>query len=153
MLPSISSGSLAVSENEGKFRVKLESVEDLFYDGLTDPTEEIMKLHAVLNSTVNRGRLNQIYRREKIDRLAFGAFAKKYCEVEIDTANMIFSCATDAYGTNDGDNEDELPDLDMTRSQFAAAVVRLANLWGMMNEGMQNTSMLAKQTESFLSRL
>ena len=99
----------------------------------------------------NRNILSNIFNEKAFDRSAFQHFAKRTCGIEASVADEIFSCATNAFG--DELNLNELPDLDMSKSQFVAGIVRLANLWTLMNEGMQDCSQLARQTQSFLAQI
>jgi hypothetical protein len=143
-----------------EFSLDPETVQDLFYDGNPRPDQEISKLQLVLNLNTSRVILKKIYGSKPMNRNKFRVFVTNSCElIDSNVANEIFSCAVNNFADeNDGDGfgegeVEELPDQDMTKSQFTTAFVRLANLWCLMNEGMADSSQLAKQTSKFLKHL
>lgn len=158
MLPAIRLNS---SESTTRFILNLDNVNDLFYDKKTDPTSETQKVQVVLDKY--KDKLNSLYfsseskSREKascMNREGFCNLAYRTVGIPQKNANEIFSCATDLFSELEGESNDfGLPDAFMTASQFAAGVVRLANIASMINEGMVDTSKLSKQTEAFLSQL
>ena len=124
-----------------------EGIEDLFYDGLTNPDQELLLLQQVLDQ--NSGKLSSLFgMKHTMDRKTFQKFIKRTIDIDGDTADEIFSCATNLY-RSENDNG-LLVDCSMTAPQFAVAVVRVANLWAMMNEGMVDISKLSSQTKIFL---
>ena len=125
-----------------------EGIEDLFFDGLTNPDQELILLQHVLDT--NAGKLMSIFG-NRMDRRSFQKFVKKTIGVDADNADEIFSCATNLYD-DDADNG-QLKDCGMSGPQFAVAVVRIANLWALMNEGMVDTSKLSSQTQKFLESI
>jgi hypothetical protein len=129
----------------------VESIQDLFYDGLTNPDEELQSLQQVLNTAKNRTILKRVFSSRQMDRSGFRLFVQQSCELDGDVipSDELFSCATNTFADEDGD----LPDKAMTKGEFAIAVVRLANLWVLMNEGMGESSKLSKQTAAFLNSL
>ena len=133
-----------------QFVLYSEGIEDLFFDGLTNPDQELILLQHVLDT--NASKLMSIFG-NRMDRKSFQKFVKKSIGVDGDNADEIFSCATNLYD-NDGDNNGgKLKDCSMTGPQFAVAVVRIANLWALMNDGMVDISKLSSQTQTFLSTL
>lgn len=142
----------AVSE----FPIDPETVADLFYDGKTDLFDEINKLQTLLNLSSSRTVLKKFYQsKNPMNRSKFRLFVtSKFDLIDGNVADEIFSCSINQFsnyedGDADGDDE-ELPDVDMTKGQFTTAVVRLANLWALMNEGMADSSQLTRQTTQFL---
>eukprot|EP01041_Mallomonas_annulata_P007344 gene7344-14991_t len=148
MLPQISSKRSSDSLPDLTFQICMESIQDLFYDQMTDPNEELIKLQVVLDIPENKIYLNSIYSKGLLNRKFFQKFARNTCDIDNDVADEIFSCAADAF-TRD-ESKSGLIDVNMSPAQFAASVVRLANLWIMMNEGMADASKLAYQTSTFL---
>mmetsp|Transcript_23529 Transcript_23529/g.23731 ORF Transcript_23529/g.23731 Transcript_23529/m.23731 type:complete len:161 (-) Transcript_23529:31-513(-) len=133
------------------FTLRPSAVDDLFYDGLTDPDEEIIRVQDLLNSEENRHFMNALYSRGPYNRHVFQRFANKSCGIDADVADEIFSCVTNAFNMEEeSPTQNDLPDMNMSRSEFAGGIVRLANLWVLMNEGMADSSKLASQTTSFL---
>ena len=150
MLPSIQSKSTSDrSSTTRHFEIDLKGIEDLFYDGETKPKEEIQRIQHVLNMEKNCNSLNSIYSRRAFNRRCFQDFAFDTCGIDSNTADEIFSCATNSFA----DADDNLPDFQMSTSEFVAAIVRLANLWVLMNEGMVDASRLSSQTSSFLKSI
>jgi hypothetical protein len=140
-------------ESNCEFSLDPESVQDLFYDGNPNPDQEISKLQLFLNLSSSRVILKKIYGSKPMNRNKFCGFVTNSCEsIDRNVANEIFSCAVNNFA-DDGDELEELPDQDMTKSQFTTAFVRLANLWSLMNEGMADSSKLTKQTSQFLKHL
>jgi len=119
-------------------------------------TEEFGKVQSVLEK--NKVILEQAYNsKPSFNRLHFGEFCASnmsgLCPPDGGVmANEIFSCATSLYAP-----EGEVgcgADCDMSRNQFATAIVRLANLVAMMNDGIDgNSSKIAQQTHAFLQTL
>lgn len=134
------------------FSVRMDSIEDLFYDG-KDPETEILKLQTVVDA--NTGRLQTLYNcggPKGMDRKSFQKLAVRLVGNEVNTAaDEIFSCVTNLYGDdNDDQDNTQSNDVALSTSQFVGAIVRLANLKSLMYEGMVDTSELAAQTEKFL---
>jgi len=133
------------------FSVRMDSIEDLFYDG-KDPETEILKLQTVVDA--NTGRLQALYNcggSKGMDRKSFQKLAVRLVGNEVNVAaDEIFSCVTNLYGDDDGQDNTQSNDVAMSTSQFVGAIVRLANLKSLMYEGMVDTSELAAQTEKFL---
>jgi hypothetical protein len=134
------------------FTVKMENIEDLFYDGLIDPNIEILKLQSVINNHINTLKTLYIHNVDEnngMNRKSFQSIAIKLAGKQVMPAtDEIFSCVTNLY-----EQGDELvgADTSMSASQFIGGIIRLANLKAMMMDGMVNTSALAIQTENFLS--
>ena len=143
-LPSLDSPTRSSSE----FPVASDGIADLFYDGLNDPLEELRKLQLTLDMSKYRSMLKKQYTQRTMNRAGFRAFIKRTCiEIDGDVPDEIFSCAVNDFGDENGGAP---PDRTMTKGEFATAVVRVANLWAMMNEGMANSSELSDQTSRFL---
>jgi hypothetical protein len=137
-----------------EFRVSLEGIEDLFYDGLTDPASELIKIQRVLDK--NKAKMTELYMRngKSMDRRSFEDLVQSLTGLDSAPANEIFDCATNLYDHTDEDEVIEpAADAWMTAEEFSVAIVRLANLWALMNEGMVDTSRLADQTNTFLDSL
>jgi hypothetical protein len=130
-----------------QFVLYSEGIEDLFFDGLTNPDQELILLQHVLD--MNAAKLMSIFG-NRMDRRSFQKFVKKTIGVDGDNADEIFSCATNLYDDDADNNGGQLKDCSMSGPQFAVAVVRIANLWSLMNEGMVDTSKLSSQTQTFL---
>lgn len=133
-------------EKDGMY-ITMEGIDDLFYDNLTDPAEELVRLQDVFDESRNKRYLNSLFQKGINNRGKFKAFAKNTIGLDGDQADKLFSCAANAFSR---DYTGELVDVAMTKSQFAVGIVRLANLWSLMNDGMVDTSMLAHQTSNFL---
>ena len=58
----------------------------------------------------------------------------------------MFSCSTGLFGNED----DVLPDRTMSKQEFTTGLIRVANLWTLMNEGMADASELCAQAQKFL---
>lgn len=131
------------------FSVRIDSIEDLFYDG-KDPDTEILKLQTVVDA--NTGRLQALYNSggtRGMDRKSFQKLAVRLVGNEVNVAaDEIFSCVTNLYADDDDTTQNK--DVPLSTSQFVGAIVRLANLKALMYEGMVDTSELAAQTEKFL---
>lgn len=164
MFPKINKTNSSSSADDLRFVIKVESIDDLFFDKKMEPISETRKVQDVFDRY--KSEMNQLYfsteqRTKKTDDLSlrtktmnreiFCQLANRTVGIPLQNANEIFSCATELFS---GEIEDEfsLPDTFMTTTQFSTAVVRLANIAAMMSDGMENTSMLAKQTELFLSQ-
>ncbi len=145
-LPNIASPNLV-------FNLNKKSIEDLYYDGQTDPEEEFDKLSKVINKPKNRVILEKFYNKGSMDREGFRNFVLTSSGINGNVSDEIFSCITELYCDETDEDCLELPDCIMSKSEFACAFVRLANLWYMMNEGMANSSQLAMQTSSFLAQM
>jgi hypothetical protein len=52
-----------------------------------------------------------------------------------------------------GSGHDAAPDCEMNPTEFAIAFVRLANLWSLMYDGMDEASYLANQTAKLMAEL
>jgi hypothetical protein len=163
---SASSSSSPLHRNShstaSEFQIIPDTVSDLFYDGTTDILTEIQKLQTVLNLSSSKVPLKKLYKTYKpMNRIQFSIFVMKYCEgIDENVANEIFSCSVNQfaneaneYGEYENGEGDELPDQDMSKEQFTTAIVRLANLWSLMNEGMAESSQLTKQTTKFLKHV
>eukprot|EP01036_Dinobryon_divergens_P023507 gene23507-31858_t len=160
MLPNIKLSSRDSNLQQNQYTVNLEDINDLFYDKKTDPVSETQRVQSVLDR--HRSKINALYfsseltSREKtcaMNREGFCHFANKTVGIPHKNANEIFSCATNLYSEEDAHDDFGLPDAFMTTSQFAAGIVRLANIAAMIDDGMIDTSKLAKQTEAFLSKV
>lgn len=149
MFPAISPSPQSRLVSSIFFSVRMDSIEDLFYDG-KDPEAEILRLQTVVDS--NTGKLQTLYNcggAKGMDRKSFQKLAVRLVGTEVETAaDEIFSCVTNLYG--DDEDTTESNDVAMSASQFVGGIVRLANLKAMMFEGMVDTSELAAQTEKFL---
>jgi hypothetical protein len=159
MFPKIKKSSNSIDDL--RFVIKGESIDDLFFDNKMEPISETRKVQDVFDRY--KSEMNQLYfsteRTKKTDdsiektktmnRENFCLLAYRTVGIPPQNANEIFSCATELFG---GDDEYSLPDTFMTTTQFSTGVVRLANLAAMISDGMENSSMLAKQTELFLSQ-
>lgn len=133
------------------FTVRMESIEDLFYDG-KDPEAEILKVQIVVDA--NTSKLQTLYSggggTKGMDRKCFQKMAVRLVGEEVfGAADEIFSCVTNLYG----ESEDPMAtnDIFMSNSQFVGGIVRLANLKALMMDGMVDTSELATQTQKFLT--
>ena len=127
--------------------ITMEGIDDLFYDNMTDPVEEITRLQDVFDESRNKRYLNSLFQKGVNNRGKFRAFAKNTVGLDGAEADMLFSCAANAFSR---DVTGDLVDVSMTKTQFAVGIIRLANLWSLMNDGMVDTSMLAHQTSNFL---
>lgn len=132
-----------------RFLIKLDGIEDLFFDLKSNVvhSSEVKRLQVVLNKNIEK--INEFYCRggeNSMNRAEFERFVEQSIGVGEPTSGEIFSCSTGLFGDSDGDTF-------MTRSEFATGIVRLANLYALMNEGMVNSSELAHQTAMFLSSL
>ena len=137
-------------DNSLRFVASIEGIDDLFYDHLTNPESEVIKLQGIIDQDRNRAYLHALYDRGVNNRIKFQKFAEETVGIDNATADEIFSCSTnafrrDVYGT--------LQDVSMTRAQFLVGIIRLANLWTLMNEGMADASKLAAQTQAFLDNV
>lgn len=150
MLPNINNKSGVPIE---RFLIKLDGIEDLFYDtkSRVNHSEEVKRLQVVLNKNIEK--INNLYCHDgehSMNRAGFERFMERTIGVGGSTANEMFSCCTGLYGSSrEGGDEDE--DTIMTRAEFATGIVRLANLYSLMSDGMTDTSELANQTSTFLS--
>lgn len=133
------------------FSVRMDSIEDLFYDG-KDPEAEILRLQTVVDA--NAGRLQTLYNcggPKGMDRKSFQKLAVKLVGNEVNVAaDEIFSCVTNLYGDDEDNSATVSNDVAMSTSQFVGGIVRLANLKALMYDGMVDTSELAAQTNKFL---
>lgn len=144
-LPSLDSPTRSASE----YPVSADGIADLFYDGLNDPVAELRKLQLTMDMTKYRTILKKMYnKRAAMNRSAFRKFMMATTEIDGDVPDEIFSCAVNDFSSMEGG---PLPDRNMTKGEFATAVVRVANLWALMNEGMVNSSELSDQTARFLT--
>ena len=84
----------------------------------------------------------------RMNRAAFQRLVYRTTSLESGPSNEIFSCSTNLYDSLD--SSEPLADCSMSTGQFAIAIVRLANLWVLMNKGMADASKLAVQTQLFL---
>lgn len=145
--------SSLTSSSSSEFPIDPETVSDLFYDGKTDLFDEITRLQTLLNLSSSRTILKKYYQsKTPMDRSKFRHFVtNKFDLINGDVADEIFSCSINQFSNDDNeDGDDELPDVNMTKGQFTTAIVRLANLWALMNEGMADSSQLTRQTTQFL---
>jgi hypothetical protein len=136
-----------------RFLLRLEGVEDLFYDGLTNPSQELVRIQAVIDS--NATKMNSIFTEGgrstgRMNRDAFRHFVKSSTDLDAGPADEIFSCATNLYDRGD---DGELTDCFMSRGQFTIGIVRLANLWTLMASDDTVASHLATQISSFLNSI
>jgi hypothetical protein len=144
-LPSLDSPTRSASE----YAVSAEGIADLFYDGLNDPVAEHRKLQLTLDMAKYKSILKKMYtKKSSMNRSAFRKFMMDTTEIDGDVPDEIFSCAVNDFSELEGG---PLPDRNMTKAEFATAVVRVANLWALMNEGMVNSSELSDQTARFLT--
>lgn len=130
--------------------ITLDGIDDLFYDNMTDPAEEVIRLQNVFDESRNKRYLSALYKNGTNNRDKFKAFAKETVGLEASEADKMFSCAANSFGR---DYKGDLIDCSMSKNQFAVAIIRLANLWSLMNDGMVDTSMLAHQTSAFLEMI
>ena len=149
-LVSTNSSSLS-SPSSSEFFISPESVFDLFYSDTSIFNDEIRKLQNLLNLNSNKIILKRCYgTNNSMDREKFRLFVYSTCQLEGEVSNEIFSCSINNFAE---EGSDELPDQDMTKSEFTTAFVRLANLWALMNEGMADSSQLTRQTAQFLKHV
>jgi hypothetical protein len=161
--PSSSTLSPLSRPTQSEFHLIPDTVSDLFYDGTTDILMEIQKLQTVLNLSSSKVPLKKLYKTYKpMNRSQFSRFVVSYCEgIDENVANEIFSCSVNQFANeineygeeNEEEERDELPDQDMSKEQFTTAIVRLANLWSLMSQGMAESSQLTKQTTQFLKHV
>lgn len=148
MFPAISPSRRSSS---AVYSVRMDFIEDLFYDG-NDPEPELLKLQTVVDT--NTSQLDALYNSggsKGIDRKQFQRMAVKYVGQEVaSAADEIFSNVTNLYGGSDNPADH---DVAMSASQFVGGLVRLANLRALMLDGMVETSELAKQTDKFLKHI
>ena len=85
---------------------------------------------------------------QPLNRQAFKEFALRVCHVEAKYANEIFSCATNSYGRTTSQ-----ADVEMNPTEFSIAFVRLANLWTIAREGMEDATNLTVQTAHLVANL
>jgi hypothetical protein len=134
------------------FTIRMDCINDLFYDGLNDPDEEILKVQSVLNA--HNARLQTMYSscgKAGMNRDSFKRMAESKVGAHVlIAADEIFSCCTNLYGDGTGAPG---KDTNMSAASFAGAVVRLANLQWLMENGMVGTSDLALHVQSFLEEL
>ena len=131
------------------FSVRMDCIEDLFYDG-KDPEPELLRLQTVVDS--NTAKIESMYNSggsSGMNRKSFQRLAVKMVGSEVAVAaDEIFSNVTSLYGDSDDPANN---DVAMSTSQFVGGIVRLANLKALMRDGMVDTSDLAVQTEKFLT--
>jgi hypothetical protein len=149
MLPNITNKSSSLNKTHQSFLVKLDLILDLFHDEKIDQINELKNIQTVLND--NNNKLNILYGIGNMNRKAFQKFAYHSLGLSAKPADEIFSCATNLYAWQD-DETTSGEDCYMTTAQFAAGIVRLANLSSMMKNGVVNTR-LSCQTENFLSSI
>lgn len=147
--PEINSPVTRHKEKDG-FVVAMDGIDDLFYDNMTEPAEELIRLQEVFDESRNKRYLISLFKRGINNRGKFKAFAREAVGVDSEVADKIFSCAANSFGR---DYKGDLLDVTMTKSQFSVGIVRLANMWSLMNDGMVDTSMLAAQTSAFLDSM
>ena len=81
-----------------RFVLFAEGIEDLFYDGQTSPTEELLLLQHVLD--MHLATLSALFGTTHMGRASFRQFVKRTISVaDKNTADEIFSCATSLYET------------------------------------------------------
>jgi hypothetical protein len=133
-----------------QFTLRMESIEDLFYDG-SDPNAEILKVQSVLDA--HNGKLLSLYNNvgdKGMNRKCFRRMSGKLVgDVADVAADEIFSSVTNLY-EGETSNPQTSNDIAMSACQFVGGIVRLANLKALMDDGMVNTSELAAQTAKFL---
>ena len=134
----------------GHLSISLDGIDDLFYDGLTEPEEELIQLQSVFDNNRNKQYFRALFNRGTNNRAKFKAFARETIGIDGAAANQVFSCAANSFQK---DYKGSPVDVIMTQTQFAAGIIRLANLWALMNDGMINTSRLADQTAEFLDHV
>ena len=135
------------TRNSSEFPVSEEGIADLFYDGLNDPAAELRKLQLTMDMAKYKNSMKKLYGSKAMTRTAFRSFVKSTTDMDGDVPDEIFSCAINDFGDYEGG---ALPDRPMSKGEFATGVVRVANLWALMNEGMANSSELGDQTARFL---
>mmetsp|Transcript_33330 Transcript_33330/g.55965 ORF Transcript_33330/g.55965 Transcript_33330/m.55965 type:complete len:150 (-) Transcript_33330:196-645(-) len=147
MLPSISPNKRAGV----CFTLKMESIEDLFYDGNSNihPSDELARVQTILDA--NNGKMQSLFfdcGEKGMNRRSFHRIVSKTVGDEaLPAADEIFSCCTNLYNRGSG------YDTSMSSSQFAGGVVRLAHLSSLMHDGMVETSEIATQTDKFFYSL
>jgi hypothetical protein len=122
-------------------------IDDLFYDNETNPASELRRLQAVIDSERYQAYLSALFHRGTNNRSKFRAFAEEMLGLDDESADEVFSCATDSFGR---DSSGTLHDVAMNKHQFVVGIVRLANLFAIMNDGMAEASRLGAQTAAFL---
>lgn len=132
------------------FNLSLTGIDDLFYDNLTNPSEELAKLQDLFDEGRYKRYLLALYNNGLNNRAKFRAFANETVGIDGPTADEVFSCAADSFRK---DVTGSLADAVMTKEQFAVGIIRLANLWSLMNDGMVDTSHLTDQSTSFLDTI
>lgn len=136
------------STSSGRFvTLTMTGIDDLFYDNQTDPTSELRRLQAVIDTDRYQSYLSGLYHRGTNNRSKFRAYAEEMLGLDADSADEVFSCAADAFSR---DTSGTLNDVSMTRQQFVVGIVRLANLFAIMNDGMAEASRLGAQTAAFI---
>ncbi len=154
MLPVIKTYGDSSSMSSNNFKLKMENVEDLFESSSrVNPQNELKKVQTVINT--NKEKLNRLFTkagRDSMNRDAFQQFVYTAIGIRGKTSNEIFSCVTDLYSVTD-EEKDCGEDTFLTSSQFAAGVVRVANLFSMMNDGTSHQPDLSTQTERLISVL
>ena len=125
------------------------SVSDLMDNkNSSDCKSEIRDLQNVLSA--HRVYLEQLYVVVGKSRADFKEFVIKTSGIDDDrTSNEIFSIATDRFAAEE-DAYGHGSDCTMSREQFATALVRLANLFALINHGMTTSGKISKQTDDFI---
>lgn len=155
MLPQIHSPKNTISKSD-IFEIDQDGIEDLFFeasDSQESIKKEILQLQRIIDK--NQDKIYQVYLEGGgslgMNRNHFSNFVIKALGDEgISAADDIFSCATNLYIENDDTSFDLNKDTKMTGSQFITGLIRVANLYSLMNDGMVNTSRLSSQTQKLL---
>ena len=160
-LPPIGFGSASAAPHshqpgaEGKenrelhYPVEIGSIGDLMGGlGEHEQSPELRKLQGVLHS--HRVHLENVYLVSAKSRRDFADFCQASTGIDKGPANEIFSIATDRFAAE----EDRLghgADCTMSRAQFATAVVRLANLFALIQDGVAaDSGRISEQVDDFL---
>lgn len=129
------------------FGVELAAIGDLMGPlSAQEAGAEFRKLQSVLAS--HRVHMENVYLVSGKSRRDFADFAHATIGIDKGPANEIFSIATDRFAPED-DKVGHGTDGTMSRAQFATAVVRLANLFAMI-QGESDGGRVSAQTDDFL---
>ena len=144
------------------FSVDFETIEDLFYDGETNPDMEYSRLLDVLDANNTELIFQKVFKIDTFNRLQFVKLAIKLTNTDVTTASEIFSCATECFDQKPSNNNQnnnnasltslkDLPDCCMTPSQFTNAIIRVANLKHLTNNGFDQASVLSTQLTALIN--
>ena len=151
-LPAISTRKM----KHDQYILNADGIEDLNYGTQINDEREQKLVQQVIDNNITK--LNEMYDRSglnllpatsQMNRKSFQRLLKEVADLESEPADEIFSCATNLY---DNDiSTGMLKDCVMSKSQFAVAIVRLANLWSLINE--ESRQSLSTQTKTFLDSI